>query len=140
VTYLPSNTTARSAPSDLRSVWRGSYVCGQGPTALQLSLNRTCGRGEAEQPRVTCSIAGTFEFGPLAENPAVPHRSYRVTGTMVENARGELAFVIAPREWIERPDGYVMVGLQATTDATRHQMDGRIDDNACGAVTLTRVQ
>lgn len=116
-----------------KSVWQGQYVCAQGPTALTLNIEQRCVASG-------CEVSAVFEFGPLPANPSVPHGSYRMRGDVNQNDRGEAVLVLRPEQWIEQPANYMMVGLTATSDAGQQNMQGHIDNQACGEVSLQRVQ
>lgn len=116
-----------------KSVWQGQYVCAQGPTALTLDIEQRCVASG-------CEVSAVFEFGPLPANPSVPHGSYRMRGDVNQNDRGEAVLVLRPEQWIEQPANYIMVGLTATSDVGQQNMQGHIDNQACGDVTLQRVQ
>jgi hypothetical protein len=120
--------------SGQRTVWQGRYTCAQGVTSLKLTIDGNCNG-------VSCSFAGLFEFGPLPENPSVAHGAYRMAGEGHANAQGELELSLQPTQWVQKPPAnYVMVGLVATADARQAQMNGRMDNPACGGLALQRVQ
>lgn len=108
--------------------WLGHYTCAQGVTALRLAIE-VHDRGAA---------TAVFEFGPLDENPGVPRGSYRMTGVVTVAPSGELDVDLTPREWLEQPTGYMMVGLTATSDPQRKTLQGHIDNPTCGELELTR--
>lgn len=85
-------------PLTVAGEWTGRYICGQGITRLDLSIEQ----GKANQ------ITATFRFGPLPENPDVPTGSYRMEGTYDPILRHvQLEGV----KWIQYPQNYIMVGL-----------------------------
>jgi len=110
-----------------RLVWEGHYVCAQGKTALTLTLE---GGPDA--------LTGTFEFGPLPENPGVPHGKYTLRGKAIRIGDGIYDVELAPGQWIEHPDSYYMVGLRATSSREHDTLMGRITDRNCGEVMLSR--
>ena len=130
---LPPLVEREPVPPPMRrpahSVWKGHYVCAQGRTALTLSLDH-------DGP----TLSGVFDFGPLDENPTVPHGSYRMTGTATTSGGGAVVVKLAPLEWIEHPNNYVMVGIEATTDRERRELSGVITHATCGEVELSRVE
>jgi hypothetical protein len=131
-TNAPEPRTAPVATRDWHTEWRGSYVCAQGPTALHVVLDETC------PPGATCEVAGVFEFGPTDANPAVPHGSFHVTGTIRTNDAGELVLNVSPIEWIDRPANYVSVGFTATSDRAHGKLRGTMASSWCGKLELTR--
>jgi hypothetical protein len=124
--------------------WLGHYTCAQGVTALRLAIDIERGREErqATPERIEVHDRGAavaiFEFGPLDENPGVPRGSYRMTGVVTIAPSGELQVDLTPREWLEQPTGYMMVGLSATSDPQRQTLRGHIDNTSCGTLELTR--
>jgi len=111
------------------TLWTGRYVCPQGITAISLTL--------ASKDH---AIDATFEFGPLPENPSVPHGSYTMHGVAKRLRDGEFAVVLEPDHWIEQPPGYLMVGLEATTSAEHRVLRGRITDARCAEIELSRLR
>ncbi len=109
------------------TVWSGAYTCAQGLTSLMLTLDVT-GAGDA---------TAIFDFGPIEENPSLPHGSYRMRGRLFPRERA-LQLRLDPDAWIDQPSGYMMVGLDLAVDSTRRYLDGRITDDRCGSVTLRR--
>jgi hypothetical protein len=88
--------------------WMGKYICGQGITALRLSV--------AGKPDGT--LSATFNFGPLPENPEVPEGAYAMEGAFDAATR---RLKLHGVKWIQAPFGYVMVDLDGrmTADGTR---------------------
>jgi hypothetical protein len=126
VTARPrSSSPTRLPPS---SQWSGSYLCPQGPTALTLTI-------DAEPSGKATAL---FEFGPLATNPSVPTGSYWMTGE-IDVRGGSLAIALEPDRWIVQPPGYVMVGLEATSESPHRELHGSISERSCGELHLTRV-
>lgn len=120
-------TTPAYAPLPPHTVWTGRYECAQGVTSLQLTLDvEANGRARA-----------IFDFGPLADNPTVPNGSFRLRGTATE-ADDAITVSLQPEEWIDRPDNFVMVGIQAGIDADRRRMRGRILDDSCAWLDVKR--
>jgi len=117
------------APQHRSTRWKGRYVCAQGATALVLTIES----GDH-------AIAATFEFGPLPENPKVPHGSYKMHGTVTRLSNGEFTVTLEPDRWIEHPADYFMVGLQATTAEEHSVLRGKITNATCAEVELSRVR
>jgi hypothetical protein len=110
------------------SVWEGRYVCSQGPTAMKLSIS-TAPDGAA---RIR------FDFSALPENPAVPSGSYQLLGSFIVDADGALELTANPDVWFDQPASYQMVGVRAHSDAAHKTMKGRIANDSCGDLELTR--
>jgi hypothetical protein len=130
----PVHNTAFADPLEVEpvpqhSVWRGKYNCRQGVTALELTIDVTS-NGDAN---------ALFVFGPHEQNPNLPPGSYRMTGTVREMGP-VLQVRLAPLEWLERPENYVMVGINADSDRARHKLTGRITDEGCSGVELRRIR
>ena len=121
---------APARPASRHTVWEGTYVCPQGVTGLHLEL-------DIAPSGVT---TGVFAFHGVPENlNAVPRGSYRLRGKLTMVETGSFALELQPDAWIVQPPGYVMVGLQATSDRERRSMTGRITNPSCGAVKVSRV-
>lgn len=116
-------------PVPHHTVWRGKYTCRQGVTALQLTIDVDA-QGEA---------TAVFDFGPHTGNPAIPSGSYRMLGTVRESG-AKLQVRLQPDKWINQPEGYMMVGINADSDRERHRLTGWITDEGCAGVELRRTQ
>jgi hypothetical protein len=125
----PVAAPVAQAPVHKSTRWKGRYVCAQGATALALTIES----GEK-------AIDARFEFGPLPENPTVPHGSYTMHGTVTRLGDGEFTVILEPDAWIEHPANYVMVGLQATTALEHSVLRGKITNATCADVELSRVR
>ena len=104
---------APAAAQGIGGTWRGTYNCGQGNTALTLTI------APAGKERVNA----LFHFEPAFDNPGVPAGCFEMTGRF-EALSGRLT--LDPSFWIARPDDYVMVGLRGEMrgDATPGQVEG----------------
>lgn len=107
--------------------WEGAYDCGQGLTGLKVTIEAADEAG---------AVTGTFDFHEVEQNPGVPSGSYRMEGTFAD---GELS--LEGVEWVDQPDGYIMVGLESDPDMrTRPAMfAGKVTDPSCTAFILRRV-
>jgi hypothetical protein len=118
---------AKDATLPPHTVWIGRYECAQGVTAVQLTLDvETNGRARA-----------IFDFGPLADNPTVPNGSFRLRGTATITGDA-ITLALEPEEWIDRPDGYEMVGIQSGIDTARRRLRGRILNDSCAWLDAKR--
>lgn len=124
----PPGMVERMGPPE-HSVWRGKYTCAQGLTALQLTID-VASTGDAN---------AVFEFGPHEGNPDLPSGSYRMVGS-VREIGPKLQIRLAPERWIDQPEGYLMVGLEADSDAEQRRLTGRITYEGCGGVELRRLR
>jgi len=102
----PVPTTSTSASVPLRSLagrWTGTYRCGQGETALRLTID----------PPERESAPTIFAFGPLPTNKSVPEGSF----TMTAAYRGS-GLTFSAGSWINRPGNYETVDLLADKVST----------------------
>jgi hypothetical protein len=111
------------------TVWEGRYQCPQGVTGVRLLLD------VASDGATT----GSFEFGPVKENPGVPSGSYLVRGQVKMLGGGAFALVLVPVRWTRRPPGYLMVGFTARSDRERRSMHGKIANEACAQLDVSRL-
>lgn len=111
-----SAASANAAGPQTRT-WRGSYVCGQGESGLEVTL-RPLGQGR---------LAGTLSFFPLPANPTVPRGCFRVTGQA--DAAGGIE--LRGSQWVRRPPDYHMIDLSGRLGAN-DGISGRVVDGACG--------
>jgi len=106
--------------------WKGAYGCNQGVTGLTLTI-------EGQDP---AHVTATYEFYAVNENPDVPSGSFRMTGTYDS---GRLA--LQGSEWIEQPEGYVMVGYESNADlgVDPHHLFGTVIGQGCTLFTMDKV-
>lgn len=102
----------QEAPS-ISGVWTGAYTCGQGVTALRLSISAP---DEGQ-------IAATFDFGPLEVNVGVPKGLYYMEGTFDSKTRH---VTLEGVRWILAPAHYGMVGLDGQLDETGQKISGSV--------------
>ena len=103
--------------ADIVGTWKGTYSCDQGDIALELVVS--------EDPS-TGNPAAVFSFGPSPDAPDVPEGSFEMEGTL--SAGGILT--LHATDWIEQPDGYTTVGLEAlVSDAAQGMMTGAVFDS-----------
>jgi TIR domain len=118
-----------NAPQSLAATWKGSYVCAQGVTGLRLTI--TSAGGE--------SLAATFEFYPLPQNPTVPRGVFIMRGTY---SGGQM--LLQGDHWVTQPAGYSMVDLTATvTAANPHHIGGsvlgQLGAASCGDFSIDKI-
>lgn len=112
--------------ADARGVtgtWRGTYVCAQGLTALELALT---GHEDGR-------VEGTFAFSEAAGNPGVPSGSYRVHGVLSAG----LVLRLDPGEWIRRPRDYFPVALVGRVEQDASRYYGFVDGWSCGTFAVS---
>ncbi|MBV8565958.1 MAG: hypothetical protein JO273_10940 [Methylobacteriaceae bacterium] len=122
----PSPEQSAPQPGDVTGLWRGSYVCLQGETGVELAFT------EAGHPGY---LRGTFKFFNLPGQSNVRPGEYSVTGLYDESER---SLHVEPTAWIVRPPGYTMVGFSAQLDASARTLAGRIDDKNCSTISVER--
>lgn len=115
---------AQDGAAALVGTWRGSYTCYQGLTALELVVERA---GD--------NLDARFIFSAHPNNPGVPSGSFRMAGTVSTKDR---RVVFEPREWIDEPPGYVMVGLEGVLTLDGLRISGRVTAEGCTVFTLSR--
>ncbi len=98
--------------------WIGRYVCAQGETDLDLHIDHVMGD----------TIDATFEF---SHGPSGAGGAYRMRGTI---AGAQVTLV--PGSWIERPPGYVSVGMHGEVRGA--VFAGRMDHASCTTFELRR--
>ena len=112
-----------AAAADLLSgEWEGAYSCYQGLTALTLSIEPD-----------GAQWAGTFTFGPVKGNKAVPHGAYTLTITQ-DNGN----YHMEPGSWIEQPEGYVTVALDGTMSPDLKTLSGAVLFDGCESFQVSR--
>lgn len=123
-TETPS-PTVRVDTSDVVGSWEGAYECGQGDTGLSLEISEGAAAGE---------LTAVFHFRKIPSNPDVPEGSYRMKGFLED---GKLR--LRRLEWIDRPEGFVMVGLNALiTERQPQTIAGTVSNVGCGAFEIDR--
>lgn len=100
--FTPSIALAQN----LQGEWVGAYVCGQGATALRLTIS-----DQAREERA--DLAARFEFGPHPGNPDISTGAFEMAGARGPAASGQIGPLVTLRgiQWIEQPAGYAMVNL-----------------------------
>jgi hypothetical protein len=105
----------------------GFYGCGQGPTALHLRITKNEDDG---------SQRATFSFGPLPLNPNVESGEFLMSG-YVDLENGFLS--LYPVRWLDRPPGYMMVGLRGTSSNHGYNFEGEVTGGpGCGYFSVNR--
>lgn len=106
--------------------WKGGYGCNQGLTGLTLTVED---EGDGQ-------VSATFEFYAHPDNPGVPSGSFSMTGTY---EAGRLS--LQGEEWIEQPEGYVMVGYESVTDLgiDPNRIYGTVSGQGCSVFEMRRV-
>ena len=123
----PTPTVTGSASPDHRDVagrWKGTYTCAQGLTGFDLDISEEGGG----------AVSAVFSFGPVESNPDVPNGSYSMTGRFDPRS-----LTLTPQAWIEKPAGYVMVGLVADLPGDDPDvLSGTVTSSACTTFRVAR--
>ena len=111
--------TLQTARNALLGVWRGSYVCAQGETGVELSFTQLHTDGV---------VVGTFSFFNLPGHNNSESGEYTLIGRL-DVGTGEL--FVNPGRWIRQPPGYAPVGFSASF-ASANRILGRVIANFPG--------
>jgi hypothetical protein len=109
---------------DWAGLWRGTYVCSQGVTGLNLTIRRVDDK----------NLTAVFSFFAVPENPGVPSGEFEMTGQV--EASGHL--LLYPTEWTRETPGYVSVGLDGAQVPGSGVYRGQVDGGGCGRFLLRR--
>ena len=147
-------SAAEPAPS-IEGAWEGRYVCAQGPTGASLTIKALpywpgfqvylhrllmgwLRNPETIVPEVQpehLQIEAQFRFYALPENRRVPTGAFELTGTYNLALR---ILDLYPSKWLERPEGYDLVGVKGVLDEDGQSLKGALDGAGCGAIILRR--
>ena len=114
-------------PADPIGNWQGHYNCAQGLTGLSLSIRLTDDRGGT-------SVAATFDFYPLPENPTATGQ-FTMRGVWDTYTQ---RLWLAPDAWVDQPEGWDMVGLDLRPSRDFALLTGLVSSPQCGHVYLQR--
>ncbi|MGE5261677.1 MAG: hypothetical protein ACM3MH_12470 [Actinomycetota bacterium] len=104
-------------PLPIQGVWTGFYMCSQGAAGFLLTIT-----GDD-----LAKLTARFRFFAFPENPNVQSGEFELTGSF-DPPSGRLE--LAPSRWIDRPDGYAMVGIKGSIQPDR-TIQGTIDAPGC---------
>lgn len=107
-----------AAPTNLSGVWLGGYTCGQGPTALRLTITQAQGN----------LIDAVFDFYAYPNNPRVPRGAFRMRGLYNVNTR---QILFQGTQWINQPPGYGTVDLVGAVTPTNRDIVGIVTTPGC---------
>lgn len=122
-TSPPPRTPPPQGPvCPLRAGWRfaGHYLCAQGETALTLRVLEVRGT----------SVRAEFAF---AHAPTAAAGRYTLRGTCLGDE-----VTLAPEAWVQRPAGYIMVGMRGALAAGGALYEGAITHASCGGFRVQR--
>lgn len=120
-------------PTPLGS-WTGSYVCTQGLTGLDLTVEASPGG----------QLVALFRFYGLPGNPTVPSGAFRMSGRVAPD--GRVVLLASEADWIEHPRRYIVVGLAGAVSADGTRFTGVVTNGdgspsrGCTTFSLMRQQ
>ena len=124
---FPQSPVFASDPLSLvmSAPWYGSYVCNQGLTRMQLTM-------QPQQGSDGNRVEANFVFSADPENPTVPTGSFHLIGTL---NRKDRTLLLKQDHWIEQPSdpSYRMVDLEGRfiIGETQAMIQGRITTYGC---------
>ncbi|SIR01919.1 hypothetical protein [Marinobacterium stanieri] len=119
------SSSLHASSDSLAGTWAGSYKCGQGLTAATLKVVGFNGlSGNAE-----------FSFGNLPGKHNAAQGSY----TLKISKTSELSYQLTPIAWLERPNGYSMVGFRVQMNGPGTELSGTVDTPQCTEINLSSV-
>lgn len=113
-------------PPPCTSVWRGTYLCPQGITALELSVSH--------DPE-THELTALFSFSADPSNPSVPSGCFTMSGAVDPTSE---VIRLEPQEWVKWPPPYQSIGLEGRLSAHGTTFAGVITNEACDGFELVR--
>jgi hypothetical protein len=116
---------APAGAQDVSGTWRGDYICGQGNTALALTI----------EARKDGGLSALFHFEAAADNPGVPTGCYEMQGRFTPATR---EVTLGPQRWLRRPRNYVMVGLEGHLSADGEEIQGMVQGPGCSFFRVQR--
>ncbi|WP_198372476.1 hypothetical protein [Roseomonas rosulenta] len=114
-----------AAAQDPAGTWRGDYICGQGNTALALTI----------EARKEGGLSALFHFEAAADNPGVPTGCFEMQGRFTPTTG---AMVLGPLHWLRRPANYVMIGLDGQLSADGAEIQGLVQGPGCSFFRVHR--
>jgi hypothetical protein len=110
----------------LMGVWRGSYICRQGETGVELNFTEL---------RPDGAVSGTFSFFNMPGQHNAAEGAFALSG-QYDLASGKLTMISGA--WIKQPANYVTTGFIAYYRPPSRAFAGTMDNNACGQITVTK--
>jgi hypothetical protein len=119
----PQPDAGDDAPFRAGELWRGTYLCAQGVTELQLHIERVDG----------LDIGALFEF---AHTDSGASGEFEMSGAYKSPTR-RLRLVAG--KWLSQPPGYVAVDMEGRVSPDGRSYSGRITTPGCGEFSVRRV-
>lgn len=120
----PAVRTSQSPPKALTGVWRGRYYCGQGETALNLTVSSGPGN----------RVEATFAFR-AGEGERGPRGDFRMSGQFDQTTH---RLQLQPTRWINQPLGFEFLPIDAEVDLQQGTLNGTIDFPDCSWIRLRK--
>lgn len=114
-----------TAQQGVFGTWVGTYSCGQGRTALILSI----------QPGTATPLSARFHFGASADNPSVPSGCFIMSGAYQPGSGG---FLLMGDTWLHQPADYVTVDLEGRYIGEPEALRGQVRGPGCRGFELRR--
>jgi len=121
-----TSTDMQVARGSLLGVWRGSYICAQGETGVEVSFDRLGDDG---------TVTGSFRFFNL------PNRNNAASGeyTLVGRLDGQ-ELTLTPGTWLQQAPGYSAVGFNATFAFPGvTSIVGAVAFPGCGQISMSKI-
>lgn len=105
--------------------WEGEYTCGQGETGMELEVEEESGQ-----------LRAAFSFYEPSAGPEDPKGRFLLEGEVEEDGTVDLD----PEEWIDRPTGFSMIGLEGEMKEGGDTFAGDVTGagSSCTAFTVER--
>jgi hypothetical protein len=111
------------------SVWRGTYVCAQGESAMTLTIDiESDGTARAR-----------YDFGATESNPTVPTGAFLLAGSIRHDGNGGFGGTLDATQWIVHPDNYFMEALTVRSPDGR-RLIGKTHHESCMEFEIERVE
>ncbi len=122
-----ASSQAEAGVGFLLGTWKGTYICGQGETGVEVSVTAT---------NSDAKLRGMFRFYSLPGRGNAMPGEFGFVGRFDKNIS---SINTKPISWIRQPPGYTAVGFTGEISSTQREFVGRIDNPGCGAITLSKV-
>lgn len=106
--------------------WIGVYTCGQGLTALELTITHD---------PATHTLQAVFSFSEHPWNPGVPSGAFTMTGTFDP---ADSSIQLTQKAWLQQPPSYVMVDLAGVYHPAKQTISGNVATPGCTTFDLKR--
>ena len=126
---LAMTGSAAAQNAGLTGYWRGTYVCAQGLTGINLTIRQG----------LDSDVEAIFHFYAVPQNPDVPSGCFRMSGRL-DPATRAFSLTSDDSRWIVRPPDYIVVDFHGSLGAEGRSMRGRVDGPGCTEFELQRLE